>query len=297
MYSPYPTPSPTPLSIVASPCVEYSTILDLMASAAPTSSPDYQWQYIAKDTTSIWSAPMAVSHLYAAYSSDPNPAKTGQPFAVDPDAENFVLTITRSLDPTPNPSRPIAELTFITPCLGESDHPNTAAPGKHSFDDGPDWLAYVLNAIGSSLIWSNTAVIVTWDDWGGFYDNYRGPSGVAWPYHPSGNPYSPPPPGHGGNTSDPNEWGFRVPLIMISPYVKSNGYISSTFVSQGAILNFIETVFDLPTHALKGDDATNGSNDLTDMLNLSGTPLNWTILPTHFTPLNDAQCPAPTPSP
>jgi hypothetical protein len=179
MYSPYPTPTPSPASFVASPCVEYSTILDYMASAAPTTSPYYQWQYIAKDTTSIWSAPMAVMHLYQDYSADPNPAKTGQPFAVDSDAENFVLNVTSSIAPTPNPRRPFAELTFITPCVGESDHPNTAAPGHESFDDGPDWLAYVLNAVGRSPYWESTAVIVTWDDWGGFYDisvRRRGPT-------------------------------------------------------------------------------------------------------------------------
>jgi phospholipase C len=288
MYSPYPTPSPTPAPLIASPCVEYSTILDYMASAAPTTSPYYQWQYIAKDDTSIWSAPMSIDHLYQAYSADPNPSKTGQPFAVDPDAENFVLNITLSVSPTPNPARPFAELTFVTPCLGESDHPNTAAPHSSSYDDGPDWLAYVLNAIGGSLYFPNTAVIVTWDDWGGFYDNF---SPSPWPYHPTSNPYSPPSPGIGGNRMDPNEWGFRVPLIMISPYVKSKGYISSTLVSQGAILNFIETVFDLPTNALKGDDATNGSNDLTDMLNFSVSPTPWSELPTNFTPGNNATCP------
>lgn len=294
MYGAYPTPSTTPPSFSPSPCADYTTILDAVASAAPTTSPYYQWQYIAMDTTSIWSAPMAVMHLYQTYSADPNPSKTGQPFAVDPDAENFVLNITSSVSPTPNPPRPFAELTFITPCLGESDHPNTGAPGGNSFDDGPDWLAYVLNAIGRSLYWETTAVIVTWDDWGGFYDNYRGPSG-SWPYHPPGNPYSPTPPAGGGNPEDPNEWGFRVPLLLISPYVTSEGYISSTVVSQGAVLNFIESTFDLPT--LGGDDATNGSNDLTDMINPSATPMNWTILPSNFTPSNDDQCPTPTPQP
>lgn len=292
MYSPYPTPTPTPASFVASPCVEYTTILDFMASAAPLTSPYYQWQYVAKDASSIWSAPMAVYHLYAAYSADPNPDKTGQPFAADPDAENFVLNVSRSTHPTPSPERPFAELTFLTPCLGESDHPNTAGPNFSSYDDGPDWLAYVLNAIGESGYWDNTAVIVTWDDWGGWYDNFTAPpAGASWPYHPSGNPYSPA--AGPGNPSDPNEWGFRVPLIMISPYVKSPGYISSTFGSQGAILNFIETIFGLGTNVLHGDDATNGSNDLTDMLDLSSnTPLNWSYLSSNFTPMNNDTCPA-----
>jgi phospholipase C len=166
----------------------------------------------AFDQFSIWSAPMAIQHLYAPYASA-SPAIPQQPFAVDPDAENWILN--------------------------ESDHPNKLAPGNNGFDDGPDWLAYVLNAVGGSAYWQNTAVVVTWDDWGGFYDNY---SPTPWPFHATPNPYGTPT----GNPQDPNEWGFRVPLIVISPYVKSRGYISSARISQGAILNFIETVFSLP---------------------------------------------------
>jgi hypothetical protein len=254
-----------------------------MASAAPTTSPYYLWQYIAMDDQSIWSAPMAIHHLYNAYSADPNPSKTGQPFAVDPDAENFVLNVTSSTSPTPNPARPFAELTYITPCLGESDHPNNVAPGGNSFDDGPDWLAYVLNAIGSSPYWNNTAVVITWDDWGGYYDNF---SPSPWPRHPS------------GNVHDPNEWGFRVPLIVVSPWVKSKGYISSTLISQGAILNFVENTFGLPSHVLGGDDSANGSNDLTDMLYFGAhMPMPWTALPTNFHPHYHKVCPSPSPSP
>jgi phospholipase C len=217
----------------------------------------------AFDQFSIWSAPMAIQHLYAPYASA-SPAIPQQPFAVDPDAENWILN--------------------------ESDHPNKLAPGNNGFDDGPDWLAYVLNAVGGSAYWQNTAVVVTWDDWGGFYDNY---SPTPWPFHATPNPYGTPT----GNPQDPNEWGFRVPLIVISPYVKSRGYISSARISQGAILNFIETVSSLPLNALGGDDLTNQSNDLTDMLNLSATPLPWISLPSHFTPLNNQMCPTPTPSP
>ena len=243
-------------------------------------------------------APMAVTHLYNAYSGDPNPQKTGQPFAVDPDAENWVLNLTLSVSRTPDPARPIPLLTIITPCLGESDHPNDKAPTPgaatpSAYDDGPDWLAYLINAIEGSLYFPNTAVIVTWDDWGGFYDNF---SPSPWPDHPIGNAYSPPGVGH-GNLQDPNEWGFRVPLILISPYVKSQGYISSTKQSQGAILNFIETVFGLPTHVLGGDDAANGSHDLTDMLDFSATIPPQSLLPSNFTPHYDGACPTPSPRP
>jgi phospholipase C len=286
MYSPYPTPSPS----IAPACNEYPSIVDFMASAAPLASPYYQWQYIAFNRKSIWAAPMAITHLYNAYSADPNPDKTGQPFAIDPDAENFVLNLGGTTE-TPNPRRPFALLTYITPCMGESDHPNSLAPGTDmGFDDAPQWLSYVLNAVGESTFWDNTAVIVSWDDWGGFYDNY---SPQPWPFHPTPNPYGAPT----GNPADPNEWGFRVPLMVLSPYIASRGTIDPNPMSQGAILNFVETIFSLTPHALGGDDYTNQGEDLTEMFNFNAaTPLPWITLSSTFTPQH-GDCPTATPSP
>ena len=198
-----------------------------------------------------------------------------EPFAADPNAYNFVANLTPNA--VPSPVRPFASLTYITPCVAESDHPNFSG---HS--DGPQWLAFVLNAIGESPYWQNTAVVVTWDDWGGFYDNYQA---NPWPFHPPNN--------GNNNPDDPNEWGFRVPLMVISPYVTARGYISGTQRSQGAILNLVESVFSLPPHALNGDDLANQADDLGDMFNLNNAPLPWVPLPTTYTvpPPGSRGCP------
>jgi hypothetical protein len=286
MFSPYPTPTGSPAT---APCQDYQTITDVLSSATlPVPLPTYAiWQYVAASPGSIWAAPMAVQHLYDGYTSITATPAT-QPFAVDPDAENWMLNLESSSVPTPNPVRPIAELTFLTPCINESDHPNQNNGGTSGYDDGPQWLAYVLNVIGNSAYWNTTAVIVTWDDWGGFYDNY---SPTPWPFHMTPNPYPTPL----GNPSDPNEWGFRVPLLMISPYVKSRGYVATERMSQGAILNFIETTFGLTPNALGADDFTNKTNDLTDMLNESASPLPYTAVPSLFTPDNSDVCPQTPP--
>jgi hypothetical protein len=259
------------------PCNEYNTILDETVGSQGT--PPYDdWQYVAYSDDGIWSAPMAINHLYQPYQAALNNNATGsQPFAVDPDAENFVVNITTGHG---NPSRPLAALTYLTPCVAESDHPNDSRVG-----DGPEWLAYVLNAIGGSKYWPNTAVIVTWDDWGGFYDNY---SPATWPFHPGNNPYGP-------NLQDPNEWGFRVPLMVISPWIPKRGYISTSRRSQGAVLNFIENAFGLGVNVLHGDDQTNGSDDLADLFDFGqGTPgLPWIAFPpgSTFVPQNNGKCP------
>ena len=76
-----------------------------------------------------------------------------------------------------------------------SDHPGI------NDGSGPSWVAPIVNAIGNSQYWSNTVIFITWDDWGGWYDHVA-PTVI--------NSY---------------EYGFRVPLIVVSPFAKQ-GYIS-----------------------------------------------------------------------
>lgn len=90
---------------------------------------------------------------------------------------------------------------------------------------------------------------------------------------------------------DPNEWGFRVPLIVISPWVTKKNYISSSKRSQGAILKFVEDIFGVAS--LGGDDQSN--DDLADMFNFSGiVPLPTASVPTLFSPGPVGTCPPST---
>ena len=106
-------------------------------------------------------------------------------------------------------------VSWIVPDNPDSDHPTV-------HDTGPSWVASIVNAVGESPYWDTTAVIVVWDDWGGFYDHVKPPFFDHW----------------GG-------LGFRVPLIVISPYAREThpgtpGYISHTRYEFGSILKFIE---------------------------------------------------------
>ena len=108
----------------------------------------------------------------------------------------------------------LANVTWVTPSAKASDHAG-ATDGS-----GPSWVASVVNTIGQSPYWNSTAIIVVWDDWGGWYDH------VAPPLY---NSY---------------ELGFRVPLIVISPYAKT-GYVSHVQHEFGSILKFTEETFGL----------------------------------------------------
>jgi len=246
MLAPYPGTDGNPHP----PCAEYTTILDEIA-AAYGNPVDADWQYVAAANNTIWAAPMAIDHLYTSYANGNN--KSTQPFAVDPDAVAFVNNLYAK-----SPARPFAALTYLTPCPHESDHPISNGSA-----DGPAWLAYVVNAIGESKYWPNTTILVTWDDWGGFYDHYR--ANGTWPYHPNPNPY--------GNPNDTNEWGFRVPLIVISPYVTARAYVSSQLRSQSAMLNYVESTFGLAS--LRADDMSNGSDNLGDLFDFRHAPLRY----------------------
>jgi phospholipase C len=106
----------------------------------------------------------------------------------------------------------LPEVAWVIPTLADSDHPASGCNG------GPAWVASVVDAIGKSRYWKSTAIVVLWDDWGGFYDNVAPPQ------------------------IDYTSLGFRVPAIVVSPYAK-HGYVSHTEYDFGSILKFIEQNF------------------------------------------------------
>jgi phospholipase C len=103
-------------------------------------------------------------------------------------------------------------VSWVIPFLPDSDHP---ASGNNK---GPSWVTSVVNAIGKSQYWKSTAIVVMWDDWGGYYDNV-------------------PPP-----QLDYTSLGMRVPMIVISPYAKQH-FVSKTQYEFGSVLKFIEQNF------------------------------------------------------
>ncbi len=140
----------------------------------------------------------------------------------------------------------LAGVTYITPELANSDHPGNGSKL------GPKWVASLVDAIGKSQYWDSTAIFITWDDWGGFYD------------------HAPPP------LLDYDGLGIRVPLIAISPYALapqgSTYQVAHTQYEFGSILKFIEGTFGLP--ALAASDAR-ANNFASDVFNFSQAPRSF----------------------
>jgi len=127
----------------------------------------------------------------------------------------------------------LAKVTWITPICANSDHPNCGG------GTGPEWVASLVNAIGTSRFWYSTAVFVLWDDWGGLYDH------VPPPYE------------------DYDGLGFRVPLLVISPYAKQN-YVSHVQYETASVLRFAEDQFGLAQLAASDARANSPAADCFD---------------------------------
>jgi len=130
----------------------------------------------------------------------------------------------------------LRNVSWVVPSFPNSDHPLARS------NTGPDWVASIVNAIGQSPYWSSTAIFIVWDDWGGWYDHVP-PTEI-----------------------DRMGLGFRVPLIVVSPYA-NHGYISHRQHEFGSILKFVEENFDLPSLG----QADERADDLMDCFDFTQT--------------------------
>ena len=103
-------------------------------------------------------------------------------------------------------------VSWVTPGQIHSEHPPS------SVHLGQAWVTRLVNAAMHGPDWSSTAIFLSWDDWGGFYDHVAPP------------------------TVDGNGYGLRVPALVISPYSK-RGFVDHQVLSHDAYLKFIEDDF------------------------------------------------------
>jgi phospholipase C len=137
-------------------------------------------------------------------------------------------------------------VTWVTPELKDSD-----LSGSRSAT-GPAWVASLVNAVGESSYWNTSAIFITWSGFGGWADH------VSPPF------------------VDRSGLGFRVPLLVVSPYAKQS-YVSHVRFETGSILRFAEDRFGLPR--LAASDAR--ANSPTDCFDFSQPPRAFVPIPTR----------------
>jgi len=239
------------------PCFEHPTLIDELDAKGVS------WRYYTPNlgvADSIWTGPNAIQHLCKPQSVNGTLACTG------PDWANNNVNTTKAQVLADIANNQLPQVSWVIPDGTYSDH------ALHNDGSGPSWVAAIVNAIGNSAYWSNTAIIITWDDWGGWYDHVAPKvinDGTSW-----GSGYV---------------YGFRVPLIVVSPYAKA-GYISHVTHDFGSILKFIEENFGLSS--LGYADAA--ADDLSDCFDVTQTPIKFQTVAAPLTAehfLNDRRPP------
>lgn len=216
------------------PCLEYQTLGDFPQA--------FSWKYYAPSAPATWTAPTAIQHI--CQSSGYNGQCLGSEWTnnVDLTPSDIFTDISHCT---------LRGVSWVVPSAENSDHAGYDAPG------GPAWVASIVNAVGGSKncdngggYWNDTVMLILWDDWGGWYD-HEVPSLQQQPQ----NDY---------------EYGFRVPLLVVSAYTPA-GYIDNNRYDFGSIARFIEQNFGLQEGLLGFADARSHT-DLTSFFRSANAP-------------------------
>jgi phospholipase C len=223
------------------PCfTQYETLRDRLDAAK------ISWKYYTekvvpnKDTAGIWNGFDAISAVR--YGSEWGKKVTFSDTVIFKDISSGKL-----------PS-----VSWVTPDALNSDHPQELKGGK-DVDYGPSWVASIVNAIGKSKYWKSSAIVILWDDYGGFYD-HESPAFF----------------------DDQGGLGFRVPMLIVSPYSRETsssqpGYISHTQYETASILKFIELNWSLAPLQVPDMRATS----IGDALDYQQKPRLFTVIPSE----------------
>jgi phospholipase C len=211
------------------PCFDFTTVADSLEAAGVS------WRYYAPvqgQQGYIWSALDAISHI-----------------RFGPLWTQRVVPFGQFIDDAASGALPA--VSWLIPDQDVSDHPRSTL----GVCAGENWTVQQINAVMQGPAWPTTAIVLMWDDFGGFYDHVVPP----W--------------------VDQYGFGPRVPLMMISPYSKE-ATVSHTIYETASVLQLIENRYNLSP--LTNRDAR--ANSLLDMFDFEQVPAPPLILPLRTCP-------------
>ena len=203
------------------PCFDFRTLGDLLDTAG------LSWRYYAppQDVPGYrWSAYNAIRHVRESSLWRTHLHKS----------EDFVRDVRAG---------ELAAVTWIVPPFPDSEHPPALVC------HGESWTVRLINAVMENPQWRSTAIVVIWDDFGGFYDHVPPPQVDAFGLGP------------------------RVPLLLISPWARS-GYVSHRAWEFSSVLKLVERVFGLPSLTARDRRA----DDMLSAFDFHQTPLAPLVL-------------------
>jgi phospholipase C len=151
----------------------------------------------------------------------------------------------------------LPDVSWVTPSFVDSDHP------PMSICQGENWTVRQVNSIMQSQYWKDTAIVLVWDDYGGFYDHVVPPHVDLFGY------------------------GLRVPMLLISPFV--DPHVDSRTLDFTSVLRLIQRLHDLPPlDTSSGMTQRNAqASDMVDLFDFLGKPQKPLVL-------KERSCPTPT---
>jgi len=209
------------------PCFDIQTLPDEFQKAGVS------WKYYAPgqyQSGYIWSALSSIKHIRYSPLWQSNV----------PDTSQFIKDIKAGTLP---------QVSWVVMNEGESEHP------PHSSCAGENWTVRQLNALMQSPLWASTAVFLTWDDFGGFYDHLAPPKLNAIAYGP------------------------RVPTLVISPYARQH-FIDHQTYDFASILRYVEDKYHLPQLS----EYDQRAQSIAGSLDLNQRPIPPLILHTRVCP-------------
>lgn len=221
----------------AFPCFNFQTLGDLLTSAGVS------WNYYAPSQDQP-------GYEFSSYDAIKHIRETQQ-------WQTHIVDYTEFAKDAANGTLPA--VSWLVQPDADSDHPGA------SVCVGENWTVQQINAImKNKTLWDSTAIFLTWDDYGGFYDHVVPPAG-------------------------PNthlEYGLRTPLIVISPYAKPQ-FVDSTKYNFVSMVKFVETQLNLPS--LGGLDKL--ANNMYNAFNFKQNPLPPLILQQRTCPKSSLESP------
>jgi phospholipase C len=251
-------------------CFSHETMARLLDDAG------FTWKYYAPAVSNpggsnpggnIWTAPNSIREICqpdSNYTQCTGPQWTAN---VDLSPSNVLQDISACK---------LADVSWVIPDGRNSDH-----PGSATTTGGPSWVASIVNAIGNATTceqdggyWSDTAILITWDDWGGWYD-HEAPTILP-------------------GSQSVYQYGFRVPLLVVSAYT-SPASVCNTRLDFGSILKFIESVFNIKEGSLGfADERAKG--DLHEFFDYTKPPRKFKTIAAPLDAsffINDKRAPEP----
>jgi phospholipase C len=136
----------------------------------------------------------------------------------------------------------LPQFTFLDP-----NYNTTSEENPQNIQVGEDFIAKITHTLMSAPTWKHTALFITYDEHGGYYDHVPPPKAIK----PDN---IPPKLGPGNVPGAYDRYGFRVPLMVVSPWAKP-GYASTVVQDHTSLLAFIERKWNLPAMTFRDANA------------------------------------------